>query len=370
IDGDEAAEVAAALQNKRVILWNHDQVALFSRTMDEPVSDVWLEDITHDSELEVVIAGRRGTVVILSAAGYELKRLQLGTTITVFGVLSFGERKLFVTGNHSPLLKVWDIDGIELSQISLSESPKALATGVPDDVSDTAYLVVSTRNRRVAFWEITDSTEVSNAERVTLQEIESTKTVLYRRAIKCGNCGAPTSPEAIECASCGATLEMLEEYAIEEYMRESIDSITSKHSRIQLKELDRILRKTLPRPAAYNLRRSIQAMIKKGQIEGHFDGNVFVRTTKPKARRELRTSKSSLEKTSKFLTTHLKVNSEFDVLTVERETGVPRSILRRTLMILLGESLVEGILEGDIFTLAENQDINKFIKILYRELEA
>ncbi|MHA2600674.1 MAG: hypothetical protein AM324_000905 [Candidatus Thorarchaeota archaeon SMTZ1-83] len=60
-------------------------------------------------------------------------------------------------------------------------------------------------------------------------------------------------------------------------MQESIESITSKHNRIKLKELDRILRKTLPRPAAYNLRRSIQTMIKKGVMDGHFDGNVFLK---------------------------------------------------------------------------------------------
>ncbi|NHJ14611.1 MAG: hypothetical protein EAX95_13105, partial [Candidatus Thorarchaeota archaeon] len=42
IDGDDSAEVVAALQNKRIILWNHDQTALFSRTVDQSVADVWL----------------------------------------------------------------------------------------------------------------------------------------------------------------------------------------------------------------------------------------------------------------------------------------------------------------------------------------
>ncbi|NOR38988.1 MAG: hypothetical protein GQ580_05330, partial [Candidatus Thorarchaeota archaeon] len=50
-------------------------------------------------------------------------------------------------------------------------------------------------------------------------QIESTKTILYRRAIKCGNCGANTSPEDATCDSCGATLEILDEYAIEEFLQ-------------------------------------------------------------------------------------------------------------------------------------------------------
>ncbi|MCK5302910.1 MAG: hypothetical protein KAJ96_07205, partial [Candidatus Thorarchaeota archaeon] len=185
VDGDSAAEVVVALQNRRVILWNDDKMALFSRTMDSPLCDVWLEDITNDSQLEVVIAERNGTITILTSAGYHLKRLQLGETVTVFGVLAFGERRLFVTGNHSARLRVWDLDGREVAKIELSATPKAIATGIPDDVSDIAYLVVSTGDRRLGFWEVEQTTEVSKTERITLQQIESTKTILYRRAIKC-----------------------------------------------------------------------------------------------------------------------------------------------------------------------------------------
>ncbi|MHA2072059.1 MAG: hypothetical protein ACW985_09775 [Candidatus Thorarchaeota archaeon] len=370
VDGDDAAEVVAALQNKRVILWNHEQTALFSRTVDQAISDVWLEDITNDSELEVVIAQRKGTVLILSAAGYELKRLELGNTITVFGVLAFGKRRLFVTGNHSPQLQIWDIDGNAVSSIMLPAPPKALATGIPDDVSDIAYLVVSTRDRKLIFWEAQDTVKVKRSEKATLQEIESTKMTLYRRSIKCGNCGAPTSPEAMECTSCGAKLEMLDEYAIEEYMQDSIESITSKHSRIQLKELDRILRKTLPRPAAYNLRRSIQTMIKKGLIDGHFDGDVFVRTVEKKPKRKVAPSKAATNAAVKLAKNLLDKQDSFDIELVEKETGVPRQILRRTLIILLGEGLIEGILMGNVFSLAKEQSIGKFLNIFQKELEA
>ncbi|MFW9800265.1 MAG: hypothetical protein ACFFD9_07510, partial [Candidatus Thorarchaeota archaeon] len=370
VDGDDAAEVVAALQNRRVILWNHDETALFSRTVEQPIADVWLEDITNDSELEVVIADRKGTVLIISAAGYELKRLTLGSTITVFGVLTFGKRRLFATGDHSPELRIWDIDGNEVTRVSLTAPPKALATGMPDDVSDVAYLVVSSRDRKLTFWEVQGTLKVNKSEKVILQEIESTKTELYRRAIKCGNCGAPTSPEAIECAACGAKLEMLDEYPIEEYLKESIESITSKHTRIKLKELDRILRKTLPKPAAYNLRRSIQTMIKKGTIEGHFDGNLFIRTFEDEKKRVKKPKRVATRAAANLVRDLLAKEDSFNVQLIESETGVPRSILRQTLMILLAEDSVEGTLYGDIFTVDEKQDIKKFVSRLQKELEA
>ncbi|MFW9944635.1 MAG: hypothetical protein ACFFB7_06525 [Candidatus Sifarchaeia archaeon] len=370
VDGDDAAEVVAALQNKRVILWNHDETALFSRTVEQPVADVWLEDITNDSELEVVIAEKKGTVLILSAAGYELKRLTLGPTITVFGVLTFGKRRLFVTGDHSSELRVWDIHGNEVTRVALTETPKALATGVPDDVSDVAYLVVSTRDKKISFWEVQGTIKVNKSEKAVMQEIESTKTTLYRRAIKCGNCGAPTSPEATECHACGAKLEALDEYAIEEHLQESIESITSKHSRIKLKELDRILRRTLPRPAAYNLRRSIQAMIKKGVMDGHFDENVFVRTVKKTPDRLARPSKEVTGAAVEMIGDLLKEKNSFEIQLIEEETGLPRRILRRTLMILLGEDLVEGTLYGDVFTVIGKKNVKEFVRRLQNELGA
>jgi len=370
VDGDDAAEVVAALQNKRVILWNHEQTALFSRTVEQAISDVWLEDITNDSELEVVIAQRQGTVLILSAAGYELKRLELGNTITVFGVLTFGKRKLFVTGNHSPQLQIWDIDGNAVSSIMLPAPPKALATGIPDDVSDMAYLVVSTRDRNLLFWEAQDTVKAKKSEKATLQKLESTKMTLYRRAIKCGNCGAPSSPEATECSACGAKLEMLDEYKIEEYLQDSIESITSKHSKIQLKELDKILRKTLPRPTAYNLRRSIQTMIEKDLLDGYFNRDVFVRTVEKKSKMTLKPSKAETQAAIRMANEILDKKASLDIELVEKETGVPREILRRTLIILLGEGLIEGTLMDGVFTLSKDQSIREFLNTFQKELEA
>jgi hypothetical protein len=370
IDGDDAAEVVVALQNRRVILWNDDKNALFSRTMDRPVADVWLEDITNDTELEVVIADRKGVVTILTAAGYKLKELQLGSSLTTFAVLTFGERRLFVTGDHSALLRIWDIDGNEVTSIEIDATPKAMATGIPDDVSDVAYLVVSTRDNKLGFWEVRETGKASRSERVILQQIDSTKDTVYRRVIKCGNCGAPASPEAAKCESCGSQLEVLAEYVIEEYIQESIDSVTSKHQRIKLKELDRILRRTLPRPAAYNLRRSLQAMIQSGDIEGHIDGSTFVRTKKPRKKDFPRPSKQVIERTLASIRELLEGKDTIDILRIEKETGIDRRILRRTLLILLGEGEIEGTFSEDSFAPDAGQDISQFIWKLEKELKA
>ncbi|MFW9926109.1 MAG: hypothetical protein ACFFDM_05000 [Candidatus Thorarchaeota archaeon] len=367
IDGDDAAEVVVALQNNRIILYNDDKDAIFTKTMREPVADVWLEDITKDTELEIVVADKTGLVKILSAAGYELKELQLGSRLSVFAVLSFGDRTLFITGDQSSTLRMWDIDGNEVERLDVGDTPRAMATGIPDDISDVAFLVVSTKDRKLSFWEVQESGRITRTEKVILQQIGSTKTVLYRRAIKCGNCGAPTSPEASKCSSCGAELEMIEEYVIEEYIQESIDSITSKHNRIKLKELDRILRRTLPRPAAYNLRRSLQAMIQSDVIEGHIDGNTFVRT-EVKKKQIPAPSKQSVQKVEGTLRDLLLGTDTLDVHRLEKETGVDRRILRRTLIILLGEGTVQGSLSGDEFILEEKQDVNDFAKKLVKEL--
>ncbi|MFX1561395.1 MAG: zinc ribbon domain-containing protein, partial [Promethearchaeota archaeon] len=182
---------------------------------------------------------------------------------------------------------------------------------------------------------------------------------------KCGNCGAPASPEASTCGSCGATLEMIEEYLVEEYIQESIDSVTSKHDRIKLKDLDKILRRTLPRPAAYNLRRSLQAMIQSDEIEGHIEGSIFVRTKKRKIPAP---SKKDIQKVKGSLRNLLRGTDTLDVRLLERETGVDRRILRRTLIILLGEGIVQGTLSGDEFILEKKQDINDFERKLVDEL--
>jgi len=366
IDGDDAAEVVVALQNNRVILYNDDKDTIFTKTMRDPVADVWLEDITKDTELEVVVAEMSGLITVLTAAGYQLKELQLGSRLSVFAVLSFSDRILFITGDQSLTLRIWDIDGNEIARLDVDDTPRAMATGIPDDIADVAFLVVSTKNRKLSFWEVQESGKVTRTEKVILQQIGSTKTVLYRRAIKCGNCGAPTSPEASTCSSCGAQLEMIEEYVIEEYIQESIDSITSKHNRIKLKELDRILRRTLPRPAAYNLRRSLQAMIQSDVIDGHIDGNTFVRTEDKK--KIPSPSRENIQRVKGTLRELLRGTDTLSVRSLEKETGVNRRILRRTLIILLGEGTIQGSLSGDDFILQKNQDINDFEKKLVDEL--
>jgi len=367
VDGDDAAEVVVALQNNRVILYNDDKDAIFTKTMRDPVADVWLEDITKDTELEVVVAEKSGLITVLTAAGYQLKELQLGSRLSVFAVLSFGDRTLFITGDQSPTLRLWDIDGNEVTRLDVGDIPRAMATGIPDDISDVAFLVVSTTDKKLSFWEVQGTGEATRTEKVILQQIGSTKTVLYRRAIKCGNCGAPTSPEASTCSSCGAKLEMIEEYVIEEYIQESIDSITSKHNRIKLMELDRILRRTLPRPAAYNLRRSLQAMIQSDAIEGHIDGNVFVRTESKK--KMPRPSSQDIQKVRGTLRNLIRGTDTLDIRRLEQETGVDRRILRRTLIILLGEGTVRGSLSGNEFILEQKQDIKDFESKLVDELE-
>ena len=366
IDGDDAAEVVVGLQNNRIILYNDDTDAIFTKTMRDPIADVWLDDITRDSELEIVVAEKSGLVTVLTSAGYQLKELQLGSQLSVFAVLTFGKRTLFITGDQSSTLRIWDLDGNEVDRLEAGNTPRAMATGIPDDISDVAFLVVSTKDQKLSFWEVLESGKVTKTEKVILQQIGSTKTVLYRRAIKCGNCGAPTSPEASTCSSCGAQLEMIEEYVIEEYIQESIDSITSKHNRIKLKELDRILRRTLPRPAAYNLRRSLQAMIQSDVIEGHIDGNVFVRTEIKK--KVPSPSKENIRRIEHTLQDLLRGTDTLNIRSLERETGVDRRILRRTLIILLGEGSIQGSLSGDDFILEKKQDINDFEKKFVSEL--
>jgi len=368
VDGDDAAEIAVALENKRIILWNDDKTALFSRVMDNPVADIWLEEMTGSPELEVVVADRKGNLVILTAAGYEIRRMKLGNDLRVFAVLSFGSRKLFVTGENSNALKVWDIDGSETGSIELSGKPRALATGSLGGISDMAYLVVSTDDKKLSFWQIQDTDKPSRQEKVTLQQMESTRTTIYKRAIKCGNCGAPALPEAKRCGSCGAILEISAEYKIEEFVKECIDSVMSRHERIKLKDLDRILRRTLPKPVPYNLRMNLQTMIETGDIDGYIEGNTFVRAQETELRKEDLPTTEAVENIPDVLMSLLRGEQRFEIDVLEGRTGVPRKVLRHTLMILLGEGLVEGYFSGDEFVLNQKQDAQEFVRRLESEL--
>ncbi len=368
VDGDDAAEVVAALQNRRVVLWNHDRTALFSRTFDNPLADVWLEDITNDSELEVVVADRRGNVHIVTAAGYLIRTLTLNGAIRVFGVLTFGERKLFVTGDLSPTLRLWDLNGVVVGSLQLSAPPRALATGTPDDVSDTAYLVVSTGDLRVHFWRLVESSELTHTERRILDDIGSTKTTLYRRVIRCGNCGAPTSPEASRCESCGAVLEVMDEYVVEESIRESIAAVLSKHHEIPLPDLDCLLRRTLPQPAAYNLRRGIQSMVKQGMLDGYFDGPRFVVSEPPAVVTPPPGARVSVEDLQRVVDRLLSSDNSLDLHVMAEETGIPVAVLRRTLLILLGDGAIDGTLSQETFTVAGAGGVSKLVEALAQEL--
>ncbi|MHA2600675.1 MAG: hypothetical protein AM324_000910, partial [Candidatus Thorarchaeota archaeon SMTZ1-83] len=63
----------------------------------------------------------------------------------------------------------------------------------------------------------------------------------------------------------------------------------------------------------------------------------------------------------------LKEKNSFEIQLIEEETGLPRSVLRRTLMILLGEDLVEGTLYGDIFTVNGKKNAKEFVTKLQEE---
>ena len=161
---------------------------------------------------------------------------------------------------------------------------------------------------------------------------------------------------------------MLEEYVIEEYIQESIDSITMKHNQIKLKDLDRILRKTLPRPAAYNLRRSLQTMIKSDYFEGHLDGSTFVRTPPKKKQVFKKLDDKDIKSVKSTLMDLLRGTDSISVSKLERETGVDRVLLRRTLIILLGEGIIQGTFEGDLFVLDERMNSHFFAEKLIEEM--
>ncbi|MHA1484302.1 MAG: hypothetical protein ACTSPR_03170, partial [Candidatus Thorarchaeota archaeon] len=131
----------------------------------------------------------------------------------------------------------------------------------------------------------------------------------------------------------------------------------------------RILRRTLAQPAAYNLRRSLQTMIKKKIIRGHFDENVFVRTGRTKLKLPKKATPITPNKLRTSVARVLGGENVMDIEMLELETGVDRQILRRTLLILLGEGLVEGELIGDSFILDESQDIREFVGGLNKELK-
>ncbi|MFW9806795.1 MAG: hypothetical protein ACFFFK_08710, partial [Candidatus Thorarchaeota archaeon] len=74
------------------------------------------------------------------------------------------------------------------------------------------------------------------------------------------------------------------------------------------------------------------------------------------------------QKVKNVLRDLIHANDSLDVLLLEKETGVDRRILRRTLIILLGEGIVHGSLSGDEFILDKNQDRSDFERKMVDEL--
>ncbi|NOR38989.1 MAG: hypothetical protein GQ580_05335 [Candidatus Thorarchaeota archaeon] len=110
-------------------------------------------------------------------------------------------------------------------------------------------------------------------------------------------------------------------------------------------------------------------MIKKKIIRGHFDENVFVRTGRTKLKLPKKATSITPNKLRTSVARVLRGENVMDIEMLELETGVHRQILRRTLLILLGEGLVEGELIGDSFILDESQDIREFVVGLNKELK-
>ena len=58
----------------------------------------------------------------------------------------------------------------------------------------------------------------------------------------------------------------------------------------------------------------------------------------------------------------------FEIDALEKSTGVHRSILRQTLMILLGDGVIEGEFQDNVFELKQKQNTKDFVRRLQNEL--
>ena len=79
-------------------------------------------------------------------------------------------------------------------------------------------------------------------------------------------------------------------------------------------------------------------------------------------------AKKDIQRVKGSLRDLLRDTDTLDVRRLEHETGVNSAILRRTLIILLGEGTIQGTLSGDEFILEKKQDINDFERELVDEL--
>ncbi|TFF68398.1 hypothetical protein EU520_00385 [Candidatus Thorarchaeota archaeon] len=369
IDGDLADEFSAAFRDGSVTLWN-DDMTLFTRSFPSSVQVVRLENMTEDPELEVVVIERDGTVSILSAAGYLLKKIKLATEVRVGTVLDLDNEKLLATGDKSDILKIWDMSGNLVTTLELTARPYAIdADRRPR--SDVLYMAVGTRYPSLEIYRITGEEKPSVTKKI-VREISSTKQMVYRRAIRCGNCGAPVSPETPTCASCGAQLEELEE-DLDEFISEIVLSVSTLGSKIRLRELDRMIRRSLPRPAVYNLRNHIQEMVKRGLLSGHFieDGRVFVETDREVKMPAPTLSKRDARKLLSAATTGKRIElADFlDMRDALTDPDVDHELdpvtLRRALMILQSEGRVAGkFVDTTSFELESEEEMERVIEEL------
>jgi hypothetical protein len=110
-------------------------------------------------------------------------------------------------------------------------------------------------------------------------------------------------------------------------------------------------------------------MIQNDVIEGHIDGNTFVRTEEKRRKRE-KVPNTSIDKARSILIELLRGERTFNIQKMERESGVDRRILRRTLLILLGDEKVKGIFSGEEFILDDRENIERFVENLVDELRS
>ncbi len=376
VDGDYADEFAAAMRDNTVSLWN-DDMKLFTRSFPSPVVSVRLENITDDPEYEIVVMERSGNISILSAAGYLLKQFTVPSKIRVGTVLNLENDKLFATGDKSNNLKIWDMGGRLVQELKLSDRPFALdADRHPR--SDSLYLAIGTRLPALEIYRVKGDTMSSLTRRV-IDEISSTKETVYRRAIRCGHCGAPVSPETPSCANCGAILDALQPQQIDEFISETILSVTSLNPRIALRELDRVIRRSLPRPAVYNLRSQLQEMVRCELISGHFedDGRTFVFTglrgalvTPSMSRRDARKLLSRVVSGNK-----IELGELLDMKAALQDPDVDHELdaatIRRALILLRGKGQISGeFIDTKSFAFESKEELDRVVDEIIELLSA
>jgi hypothetical protein len=110
-------------------------------------------------------------------------------------------------------------------------------------------------------------------------------------------------------------------------------------------------------------------MIQSGEIEGYIQGNTFVRTKADRMKGLKKPKDDDIRRVPRALEDLLRGTNSVDVEKLEKETGVDSRILRRTLIILLGEELIDGTLEGNEFVLGKDADARQLAQRMLTELK-